>query len=213
MRSVTRRSRATEEDGHTTAVEKLVEAFERLLAQGESFTTISVEQLAREAGIVRATFYLHFRNKGELVQHLMKNVEKELRSAAAKSLSKSENFGRNEFHDFMREAVEIHFRHRAAIRAMVEVSAYDHDVALVYHAFMARQAADTLVVMEKLRVQGRNHPAATPALAELLAWAAERSCSQMLKDDDAVSRRHQLADMLTHVVWSSIAIASHAATA
>jgi len=28
----------------------------------------------------------------------------------------------------------------------------------------------------------------------------------MLKDDDLGSRRHELADMLTHMVWSSIAL-------
>lgn len=206
MRSITRRSRATENEGQAATVDKLIEAFERLLSQGESFTTISVEQLSREAGIVRATFYLHFRNKGELVQHLMKTVEKELRAAAAQSLSKTESFGRTEFKAFMRQAVDIHFLHRAAIRAMVEVSSYDSEVARVYQEFMARQASDTRVVIEKLRVQGRAHPAATPDLAEILAWAAERSITQVLRDDDLGPRRHEIADMLTHVVWSSIAL-------
>ena len=91
---------------------------------------------------MRATFYLHFRNKGELVQHLMKTVERELRAAAAQSLSKIDHFGRAEFKVFMRRAVDIHFLHRAAIRAMVEVSAYDSDVSRVYQEFMARQASD-----------------------------------------------------------------------
>ena len=206
MRSVTRRSRATEDESQPAAVDKLVEAFERLLSQGESFTTISVEQLSREAGIVRATFYLHFRNKGELVQHLMKTVERELRAAAAQSLSKIDHFGRAEFKVFIRRAFDIHFLHRAASRAMVEVSAYDSDVSRVYQEFMARQDSDTRIVIEKLRAQGRAHPAATPDLAEILAWAAERSITQMLKDDDLGSRRHELADMLTHMVWSSIAL-------
>lgn len=205
MRSVTRRTQNSSDESHSGAVEKLVEAFERLLSRGESFTTISVEKLATEAGIVRATFYLHFRNKGELVSHLMKNVSKELRTAAVEALNKSAEFGRSEFQTFMRNAVEIHFRHRSAIRAMVEVSAYDPKVAKIYQEFWQTQAADTRVVLERLKSTGRAHPLAQPEIADMVTWTAERSCTQMLEDSDSIKRRHQVADMLTHVVWSSLA--------
>ncbi len=205
MRSVTRRSRATLPEIQSGAIDSLVSAFERLLAQGESFTTLSVEQLATEAGIARATFYLHFRNKGELVRHLMASVEKEIRQAARVSLSDIDNFGRSDFLRFMRAAVDIHHRHRAAIRAMVEVSSYDPEVAQVYQSFMEHIASDTRRVIEKLKVNKRHHPAVTTEIADILSWAAERSCSQMLPDNASEKRRQELAELLTHVVWSSIA--------
>lgn len=47
--------------------DRLLPAMERLFEQGQNFATITVEELAREAGVARATFYLHFKNKGELV--------------------------------------------------------------------------------------------------------------------------------------------------
>lgn len=205
MRSVTRRRHHENDEANAGAVEKLVEAFERLLSQGESFTTISIERLAQEAGLARATFYLHFRNKGELVNHLMKNVAKELRSAAVQSLRKNEAFGRAEFHEFMRNAVEVHFRHRSAIRAMVEISAYDSTVEKSYRDFWQSQSADTRRVLERLKVAGIAHPDAVPEIADLVTWAAERSCSQMLHDADSPERRLQFTDMLTHVVWSALA--------
>lgn len=206
MRSVTRRSRNTDEAEQSATVDKLVEAFERLLSRGESFTTISVEELAREAGIVRATFYLHFRNKGELVSHLMKNVAKELRAAAVETLHQREKFGRDEFGKFLRHAVDIHFRHRLAIRAMIEVAAYDPKVATIYRDFWQTQAADTRIVIEKLMTGGNAHPDATLEMADILAWTAERCCTQMLADHDTEERRHHVADMLTHVVWNAIAL-------
>lgn len=205
MRSVTRRSRKAEIGAATDTVECVVGAFERLLSQGESFTTVSVEKLAKEAGIARATYYLHFHNKGDLVRHVMKNVVKELRTAAKKSLVGIDYFGRSEFHKFMSEAVEIHYRHRAAIRAMVEVSAYDPEVSQIYQDFMASMAGDTRRVIEQLRASGRHHPAVSPEIAEILSWASERSCSQMLGDDAPPSRRQELANLLTHVVWCAIA--------
>lgn len=206
MRSITRKSQNSDDDSHSGAVEKLVEAFERLLSRGESFTTISVEKLAHEAGIVRATFYLHFRNKGELVSLLMKNVSKELRIAAIEALNKNAEFGRAEFQTFMRNAVEIHFRHRSAIRAMVEVSSYDPKVAKIYQEFWQTQSADTRLVLERLKSTGKAHPHAQPEIADMVTWTAERSCTQMLNDTDTIQRRHQVADMLTHVVWCAIAL-------
>jgi TetR/AcrR family transcriptional regulator, ethionamide resistance regulator len=206
MRSVTRRSPSSSQEPNSGAIEKIVAAFERLLARGESFTTISVEKLASEAGIVRATYYLHFRNKGELVGHLMKNVSKELRSAASEALNRGGKFGRTEFQTFMRSAVEIHFQHRSAIRAMVEVSAYDPKVAKIYQEFWETQAADTRIVLERLKSKGKAHPDAVPEIADMVTWTAERSCTQMLDDTDTIERRHQVADMLTHVVWSAIAL-------
>ena len=205
MRSVTRRSPSSSQEHVSGAIEKIVDAFERLLARGESFTTISVEKLASEAGIVRATFYLHFRNKGELVGHLMKNVSKELRNAAMTALNQGGKFGRAEFQTFMRHAVEIHFKHRSAIRAMVEVSAYDPKVAQIYQEFWQTQASDTRMVLERLKSKGKAHPQAVPEIADMLTWTAERSCTQMLDDADPIERRQEVADMLTHVVWNALA--------
>ena len=157
------------------------------------------------ASFARATFYLHFRNKGELVNHLMKNVAQELRTAAIRSLRKTENFGRTEFQTFMRDAVEIHFRHRLAIRAMVEISSYDANVERSYRKFWQTQAADTRLVLKRLDAAGQAHPDAVPEIADLVTWTAERGCSQMLHDADSIERRQQFADMLTHVVWNAIA--------
>ncbi|MES2148959.1 MAG: TetR/AcrR family transcriptional regulator [Pseudomonadota bacterium] len=205
MRSVTRRSRAVDDEDQGKTVEHIVSAFERLLASGESFTTVSVDQLAKEAGIARATFYLHFRNKGELVCHLMQQVESEVRHAATASMARLERIGRADFVRFMRGGVEIFFQHRAAIRAMVETSAYDPDVAQAYRTFMQNLVADTRRVIGKLQATGHAHPGVTPEIAEIVTWAAERSCAQMLNDDDSPERRAQHAAMLTHVIWNAIA--------
>ena len=205
MRSVTRRVRSSGNDTQAGVVYSLVSAFERLLSEGRSFTEVSVDQLSKEAGIARATFYLYFRNKGELVRHLMGQVEKEVRLAATRSMADLERFGRAEFLAFMRSVVEINDRHRAAIRAMVETSAYDAEVATVYQIFMAHTMRDTRRIIAKLEGAGRAHPSVTPEVADALSWAVERSCAQMLKDGDTAERKQQIAELLTHIVWSAIA--------
>ena len=205
MASITRRSRATTDTSPPAAMDRLVEAFERLLARGESFTTISVEELAREAGMARATFYLHCRNKGQLVSHAMRAVQLQLKAAARARLKKSGSYGRAEFQAFTREVVEILFRHRHAIWAMNEVSAYDPQVQAVFAEFMDQRTREIQRTLDQLARQGAAHPAAHAGLAQMLAWTIERSFCKMLKEQSTPKEREALADMLTHTIWSALA--------
>lgn len=205
MASITRRSRATTDSSPPAAMDRLVEAFERLLARGESFTTISVEELAREAGMARATFYLHCRNKGQLVSHAMQAVQLQLKTAARARLKKSGSYGRTEFQAFMREVVEILFRHRHAIWAMNEVSAYDPQVQAVFAEFMDQRTREIQRTLDQLARQGAAHPAAHAGLAQMLAWTIERSFCKMLNEQSTPKEREALADMLTHTIWSALA--------
>jgi AcrR family transcriptional regulator len=205
MASITRRSRATTDTSPPAAMDRLVEAFERLLARGESFTTISVEELAREAGMARATFYLHFRNKGQLVSHAMQAVQLQLKTAARTRLKKSGSYGRAEFQAFMREVVEILFQHRHAIWAMNEVSAYDPQVQAVFAEFMDQRTREIQRTLDQLARQGAAHPAAHAGLAQMLAWTIERSFGKMLNEQSTPEERSALADLLTHTIWSALA--------
>lgn len=205
MRSVTLRPRNDGADKPSTTIASVISACERLLNKGESFTTLSIEQLAKEAGIARATFYLHFRNKGEIVRHLMAQVGREVRHAAKAKLANLDQFGRAEFLSFMEDAVDIQYRHRAAMRATVELSAYDPGVAEIYRSFVDEVVHDFRRIIVKLEAAGGAHPDVRPEVADILSWATERSCAQMLRDEDTPERRQQLAELLTHVVWSAIA--------
>ena len=50
--------------------QKLLMAMEALLKNGEEFSTTTIERLSEAAGISRATFYLNYKDKGDLVTHL-----------------------------------------------------------------------------------------------------------------------------------------------
>ena len=74
----TRKTRAQRGETKVTVEERLLAATERLLAQDHTFGSLTIEQLTTEAGMSRGTFYLHFRDKGELVARLMKVVTDEV---------------------------------------------------------------------------------------------------------------------------------------
>ena len=74
MGSVTRKAGIDRGRRREEVEAKLLAAVERLLESGESYTEISVERLAREAGVARSTFYVYFNDKGHLLQKLTEDV-------------------------------------------------------------------------------------------------------------------------------------------
>lgn len=200
MRSVTRRPRGR--PGGTT-VSSLLEALERMLEQGRSFTTVSVDELAREAGISRATFYLHFRNKGDVVRRLMEEVEKEVAAAAGDWFSAPEEVTRDGLLGVMRQLVAIYDRHRAAIRAIVETAAYDPEIAEAFRVFMQRVIGNTRNTLLRLQAAGLARPGVPAETVDALAWMVERSLFQLLDQPD-VAARENVANALAHVVWSAL---------
>ncbi|MEU6204148.1 helix-turn-helix domain-containing protein, partial [Micromonospora musae] len=62
MPSITRR-RSAAADRRLPVEAQILAATERLLGEGESFTELGVQRIAREAGVARSTFYMHFADK------------------------------------------------------------------------------------------------------------------------------------------------------
>lgn len=63
---------------------RLLQAIERLDARGQRLASVSVEQLMEEAGMARASFYKHFKDRGELVVRLIALLEAARQRARAR---------------------------------------------------------------------------------------------------------------------------------
>ena len=74
MPSVTRKPQAKRQERREEIERQLLDATERLMAAGASFTELSVDRLATEAGISRASFYIYFEDKGHLLRRLTGQV-------------------------------------------------------------------------------------------------------------------------------------------
>src|ERR1700743_4007749 len=61
---------------------RLLDATERLMCDGASFTELSVDRLSTEAGISRASFYIYFEDKGHLLRRLAGQVFADLADSA-----------------------------------------------------------------------------------------------------------------------------------
>lgn len=201
MASVTRSTGSRGDSRRAAVAENLQRAMERLLEQGVSFTQISVEQLAAEAGIARATFYLHFRDKGELVARLSASVTAEILEAS--TLRSPETVTRSELKKSVRAVLAIYQRHHAVLAAMVETSAYDSAVAQLFKEMMDRLIEVNRRTLTRLKQAGRPTSAHPAQLAEVITWAFERSGHQLIHGRKP-AQLNAVAEALTHVIWSSI---------
>ena len=71
MPSVTRKPQAKRQERREQIERRLLDATERLMRDGASFTELSVDRLSTEAAMSRASFYIYFEDKGHLLRRLI----------------------------------------------------------------------------------------------------------------------------------------------
>jgi AcrR family transcriptional regulator len=127
MASITRGSPQTGNRRVDTA-EQVLDAVERLLAAGEVYTELGVQRIAREAGIARSSFYMHFPDKTQLLLTLARRVSVGAFDAHAAWEPDADDALERMVEGF--EVIVAHYRrHAPVLSAVLEVSGYDRDVA------------------------------------------------------------------------------------
>ena len=138
----TRATRARHGEEPKASIEdRLLEAMERLLGQGQRFAALSIEQLALEAGISRGTFYLHFRDKGELVARLMGQVTEALIQSTGTWLNNAESAQPRDLRAALVGVVRTFKQHQAILAAVSDIAPHDESVARLYDALIERISA------------------------------------------------------------------------
>lgn len=204
MASVTRRTRSpVAEEVAPGMEERLQQALERLLAQGFTITALSVDALAREAGIARATFYLHFRDKGELVARLIARVEDEVVGAGGLWFVHAEDVGYPELRAAMTRFFDVYLKHQPILAAAAETAPYDAQVAALHRRMLERFVGESRQAIARVAASGRGHTPSPPMLAEVLSWSVNHTYVMFGRDLDAAARE-AFIDAWTHVVWHAV---------
>ncbi len=173
MGSVTRRTSSSR--GRRDAVQgDVLEAVERLLAHGASFTSLGVGRIADEVGMARSTFYGHFADKATLLQELTAEATRELFASAGAWVQDDASTAAQHV-EVIRTLVRGYRRHEPLLRAVTEVAGYDADVAAFW---TDRLDAFALLLRERLerdRDTGRMTVPVDPAVtATFIAWGTDR---------------------------------------
>jgi len=175
----------------------LLEAAKRLLAAGASVAALSVDRIVAEAGMSRATFYLHFRDKTELIAALAEDQVAWRAEIGAEALA-DHDLRRETVDAMLAEIVDRWVENRAVLSAIIEVAEYDPAMAGTWRTAML-EVAETAGEQFRARWADRaDAPAHPETVAEIFTWMFERSCHQILRDP---TRRDAVAESLAEIIW------------
>jgi len=167
-RSSTRRRRA---EARRDVLDKALE-----LAEERPFRDVTVDEIARAAGLSRSAFYVHFHDKHELLLAAVQEVADELYEMSERWW-RAEGAPGERVRRALEGVVSVYAEHARLLRLATEVSTYDDEVREFWLGIMGRfieatsehirsEQADGLITR---RIEAR-------ATAEGLVWMAERCC-------------------------------------
>jgi AcrR family transcriptional regulator len=148
----------------------VLDATEALLSEGAPFAELNIERIATRAGISRTAFYFYFRDKRELLMRLTGDVNGQLMAAAETWWS-----GGGDLREALGRIATLYGEHGALLRAVVEVSTYDDEVARYWRGLVGRFVDATRERIEAEQAAGRAPDAPAGAMAFAMVWMVERA--------------------------------------
>jgi TetR/AcrR family transcriptional regulator, ethionamide resistance regulator len=171
------------------------EALLRLLSSGIPFKKLTVDELARAAGLSRTAFYFYFPGKEQALMSAANEVNVEF-------LARADTWwhGEGPPEQLVREALEgilqVYVEHAALLRAAVELSSYSQEFEDFYKGLLDRFVQATADHLRRERDAGRLRPVDCDVVAEELVWMAERSNHVLIKQGRSPQ---ELVDSMTDV--------------
>jgi AcrR family transcriptional regulator len=174
------------------------------MASDESYTELSVERIVKEAGISRATFYVYFEDKGDLLRALAEDFIERLLVAAAHWWELGPESTKADLRNAMRVIFDAYIPHKVVMAAVVEVASYDAGLRTLFGDLLERTIGKVAEHIETGQKQGYVTPDVDPArTAAWLTWMAERGLYQLVApaNDAAIER---LLDAITDITWNTL---------
>lgn len=165
-----RRARSADKAPKLSVEDRLLGAIQRLLDEDKSFGTLSVEQLSNEAGLSRGTFYVHFKDKDELVIRLIEYLTDQLVAGLG-------NWGlgldwANE--DDVKHAVDgvmrSFYEHRAIIVAIRDTMKGNPEIRELYEQMIREISVRAQDSVSKVIKRGDAREGMTRKIGDALTW-------------------------------------------
>ena len=148
----------------------VLQATERLLADGAKFAELDVGSIATAAGISRTAFYFYFKDKRDLLMRLAGDVSEQLYEQADIWFSGSGDHVA-EVREALRRIHGLYEEHGVLLRAITEVSTYDEEIATFWRGLLNRFVDPTVARID----EAGSAPGPARATAFALVWMTERT--------------------------------------
>jgi AcrR family transcriptional regulator len=202
--SVTRKTQGSRAVRREEMRARLLGAVEALLADGESFTELSVERLVSVAGVSRSTFYVYFEDKGELIRAWLTDISSRLEVAAAQWWALDAGARWEDLRAALDLVVTVYRPKATLMAAAFDASAYDPGVREQVETMMGRNVAGLRKHIRAGQAAG-TVDARIPAAptAAWLTWMAERGLQQLVHGASE-QEIAALVDGYTWIVWNTL---------
>jgi TetR/AcrR family transcriptional regulator, ethionamide resistance regulator len=161
-------------------------ATEALLVEGGSYADLNIERIATRAGISRTAFYFYFRDKRELLMRLTADINELLYQQADVWFSGS-GAPEPEMRRALTNVAALYREHGVLLRAIVEVSTYDEQVADLWRTMLGRFVDATRRRIEAEQAMGRAAVRHAHATAFALVWMTERTMYQQVVQGEPIA--------------------------
>jgi len=153
------------------------------LLDQKSFKDLTIDEIAKAAGLSRTAFYFYFKSKNEVLAEVAQLVAAELYDETEEWWS-GDGTPRESVRSALAKTARTWDHNAALMRAAGEVAGYDSDFALLYRSltfgFIERAT-------ERIQLHQQDGLARTDidakALAESLVWMFERNCQVLICTD------------------------------
>ena len=195
------------EDAPLTAKRAAVQAAvlgatEALLSEGASYADLNIERIATRAGISRTAFYFYFRDKRELLMRLTEDVN-ELLYQQADIWFSGAGEPEHEIRQALTNIAALYAEHGVLLRAIVEVSTYDDEVAQFWRGLLGRFVDASRHRIDAERAAGVSVADHAHATAFALVWMTERTMYQHLVQGEPIAR-DEIVDALAGIWLRSV---------
>mgnify|MGYP000085428387 CR=1 FL=1 len=182
--------------------QRILDGTTRLLDGGASLAGLSINRIAEESGVSRATFYLHFGDKRALIARL---AETELRAfeSVTDPFIDDPNAGREKLADVMRKLAGVWRDHAGVLSSLIELAEYDADSREQWQTIVQAVAANLAPAIRARRTDLDEAQVIT--LSEVIAWTGERSMHQMIGREASQQQIDRVAEGLTEAIWRIVA--------
>ncbi|MBJ7459486.1 MAG: TetR/AcrR family transcriptional regulator [Thermoleophilaceae bacterium] len=185
--------------------QRILDGTVELLDAGASLAGLSVNRIVEASGVSRATFYLHFADKRQLVQRLGETQLVAFR-AVTETFFEHEQAGREELRQTVDGLVSLWRGHAGVLSSLIEMAEYDAESRESWQRIIHAIALSMAPALRERRPELDEPMVLT--LAEIIAWTGERSLHQMVGRDATDAQARRAAEGLTEAVWRVVAPAS-----
>ncbi|OBH11106.1 hypothetical protein A5695_20060 [Mycobacterium sp. E1747] len=175
----------------------VLEATARLLAHGTPVNALSVDRIVTEAGVARRTFYLHFKDKQDVVACLVSEQIAWREEVGAEVLADPQ-LTRDELDRLLVDITAQWMDHKTVLTALIEMAEYDDQMRAIWDGALGSIADNVTEYLTRRWADRTDGPADIESVAKVLVWMLERSCHQITREPELLG---PITAAMTEISW------------